>query len=313
MYHYVRDVAASAHPGIAARSIADFEGQVEHLLRHYEPVEPTALLECVDTGAPLPPNGFVLTFDDGIRDHWDHVLPVLLRHGLHGIFGPIGLPYLEGRIAFAQKNQFVRGQIGEDRLPDIFIEAAAEVAPSVDVAGLIEGVDRGQYRRGSEKYLRFKHAVNRHIPLEVSSRVMDRLFAEHICTDERAFIDELYLSVEEIVALSRMGHTIAAHSISHRSLPMLSDDEQEREITHSLGWLEGLLGAPLRWFNYPYGDHNQQSERIVERLGVAIAYSTRPPLPWSAHEDRFRVPRVDTYHLPLDHATPPVELRGHHI
>ncbi len=313
MYHYVRDVELTAHPGIAARSIRDFEGQVEHLLRHYEPIEPSALLDAVRTRAPLPSNGFVLTFDDGVRDHWDNVLPVLERHGLHGIFGPIGVPYLDGRVAFVQKNQFVRGRLGEDRLPDAFVDAAIEAAPSVDVAGLIEGTDRGHYRRGSEKYLRYKNAVNRLIPLDVSSRVMDRLFSEHVCPDERAFIEELYMTVDEIAALSKMGHTIAAHSISHRSLPMLGDDEQERDIARSIGWLEGLLGAPPRWFNYPYGDHNAHSERVVERLGIAIAYSTRPPREWNSHEDRFRVPRVDTYHLPVNADTQPVVLGGDHI
>jgi peptidoglycan/xylan/chitin deacetylase (PgdA/CDA1 family) len=310
MYHYVRDVDATPYPGIAACSTADFEGQVEHLLRHYEPVEPDALLESVRTGSPLPPAGFVLTFDDGVRDHWDNVLPVLERHGLRGIFAPIGLPYLEGKVPFVQKNQFVRGRLGEDRLPDVYLEAAREVAPTVDVAGLIESTGPGEYRRGSEKYLRFKYAINRLIPFDVSQRVLDRLFAEHVCADERAFVEELYLTLEEIRELPRIGHTIAGHSIAHPSLPRLEEAEQEQEIVDSLDWLGGLLGSRPSWFNYPYGDHDERSQRVVERSGVEIAYSTRPPIDWLSHEDRYRVPRVDTYHVPVDRDADPVELQA---
>jgi peptidoglycan/xylan/chitin deacetylase (PgdA/CDA1 family) len=309
MYHYVRDVEETPHPGIAACSTADFAGQVEHLLRHYEPADPAAVLDAVRGGSPIP-DGFLLTFDDGVRDHWDNALPVLERHGLRGIFAPIGQPYLHGKVPFVQKNQFVRGRLGEDVLADVYLEAAAEVAPGIDVAALIEGTGPGEYRRGSEKYLRLKYAVNRLIPFDVSVRVMDRLFAEHVTEDEAGFIEELYLTAEEIAELSRAGHAIAGHSISHPSLPRLSEEEQEREIGESLAWLGGVLGRPPAWFNYPYGDHDERSRRVVERLGVEVAYSTRPPIDWVSHDDRFRVPRVDTCHLPVARDAEPVELLG---
>jgi peptidoglycan/xylan/chitin deacetylase (PgdA/CDA1 family) len=306
MYHYVRD---PDEDGLASCSVADFEGQVEHLLRHYEPLEPDALLARARDGAPVP-DGFVLTFDDGTRDHWENALPVLERYGLHGIFAPIGLPYLHARIPFVQKNQFVRGRLGEDGLPDAYLDAAAELAPEVDVAGIMAAAPIGDYRRGTEKYLRFKYASNRLIPRDVSERVMDGLFAEHVSADEEGFIRELYISTDEIVELRRRGHTIAGHSISHPSLPQLDEDDQEREIAGAADWLGGLLGERLAWFNYPYGDHDERSERICERVGLQIAYSTRPPADWVSLGDRFRVPRVDTCFLPVTGDAEPAVLAG---
>jgi peptidoglycan/xylan/chitin deacetylase (PgdA/CDA1 family) len=289
--------------------VADFAGQVEHLLHHYEPLEPDALLAAIRDGTPIP-DGFVLTFDDGTRDHWDNARPVLERHGLRGIFAPIGLPHLHGRIPFVQKNQFVRGRLGEDGLPDAYLAAAAELAAGVDVAGIMANAPIGDYRRGTEKYLRFKYASNRLIPRELSERVMDRLFAEHVSADEAGFVRELYLSTDEIVELRRRGHTIAGHSLSHPSLPQLDEDEQEREIGESVDWLGRLLGEGIDWFNYPYGDHDERSERICERLDLSIAYSTRPPADWAVHEERFRVPRVDTCFLPVTGEAEPAVLAG---
>jgi peptidoglycan/xylan/chitin deacetylase (PgdA/CDA1 family) len=306
MYHYVRD---PDEDGLAACSLADFEGQIEHLLRHYEPIEPDALLAAARDSAPIP-DGFVLTFDDGTRDHWDNALPVLERHGLHGIFAPIGLPYLHGRIPFVQKNQFVRGRLGEEGLPDAYLAAASELAPEVDVAGIMAAAPIGDYRRGTEKYLRFKYASNRLIPRDLSERVMDRLFAEHVSPDEAGFIRELYVSTDEIVELRSRGHTIAAHSVSHPSLPQLEEHDQEREIAGAVDWLEGLLGERPVWFNYPYGDHDERSERICERTGLQIAYSTRPPADWVSQDDRFRVPRVDTCFLPVTGDAEPAVLAG---
>jgi peptidoglycan/xylan/chitin deacetylase (PgdA/CDA1 family) len=309
MYHYVRDPDDGTFRGINACPVADFEGQVEHLLRNYEPLEPEALLSAARDGTSIP-DGFVLTFDDGTRDHWDHALPVLERHGLHAVFAPIGLPYLRDRIPFVQKNQFVRGRLGEDGLPDAFVAAAAEIAPDVNVLAIMEQAPIGDYRRGTEKYLRFKYASNRLIPFDLSVGVMDRLFAEHVSDDEAAFVRELYLSPDELVELRRRGHTLAAHSIAHPSLPRLDEAAQEREISESVAWLGELLGEPVEWFNYPYGDHDERSERTCERVGLQIAYSTRPPADWTSRDERFRVPRVDTCFLPVTEDAQPAVLAG---
>jgi peptidoglycan/xylan/chitin deacetylase (PgdA/CDA1 family) len=306
MYHYVRD-PDPRQPGIAAISTADFAGQVEHLLRHYEPLEPDALVAAVREGTPLP-DGFVLTFDDGVRDHYDNAAPVLDRHGLHAIFAPVGLPYLHKSVPFVQKNQLVRGRLGEDGVADAFVAAAEELDPRW--AELVESAPIGDYRRGSEKYLRFKYASNRLIPREVSERIMNRLFAEHVSDDEAATAGELYMTEGEIIDLRRRGHTIAGHSISHPSLPQLDELEQEREIGASKGWLDLLLDEEVAWFNYPYGDHDERSERACERVGFSIAYSTRPPIDWVSLEERFRAPRVDTVFLPVSPDAEPVVLHG---
>jgi peptidoglycan/xylan/chitin deacetylase (PgdA/CDA1 family) len=235
---------------------------------------------------------------------------VLERHGLHGIFAPIGLPYLHGRIPFVQKNQLVRGRLGEDGVADAYVAAAAEVAPEADVPAILASAPIGDYRRGSEKYLRFKYASNRLIPRDVSERIMDRLFAEHVSAGEAAFVRELYMSTDELVELRRRGHAIAAHSVTHPSLPQLDEAGQEAEIRESLAWLGGLLGEQPAWFNYPYGDHDERSERVCERLGLTIAYSTRPPADWTSHDERFRVPRVDTCFLPVTGEAEPAVLAG---
>jgi peptidoglycan/xylan/chitin deacetylase (PgdA/CDA1 family) len=298
MYHYVRDVETTPYPGIAAISTEGFAGQVAHLLRHHEPVRPGDVLASVRTGRPLPENGFLLTFDDGVRDHWDAVLPVMERHGLHGIFAPIALPYTDRAVPFTQKNQFVRAHFGQDRLPTVYVETAERLAPGADVAGMVASTPEIAQGAGSETYRRFKYAVNRVIPFEISRKVVDHLFEETIGRDERAFVDALYLSQHEIRELSRMGHAIAGHSMTHRSLPGLSTRDLEREIRDSLAWLGAVLGRPPCWFNYPYGDCDDRCEAVVRDLGVDVAYSTRPPVPWTDPSDRHRAPRVDTCLLP---------------
>jgi hypothetical protein len=74
MYHYVRDVESTPYPGIKARSLAEFRGQLDHIEREYEVVGCEAV-----RGRCLPANAALLTFDDGLVDHLEHVLPELRR------------------------------------------------------------------------------------------------------------------------------------------------------------------------------------------------------------------------------------------
>ena len=165
-----------------------------------------------------------------------------------------------------------------------------------------------------------EHVVNfdvPHMPEDYIHRVGRTARAEAtgeaftlVSPDEEGFIRELYLSTDQIVELRRRGHTIAGHSIGHPSLPQLDEEQQEGEVAGAAEWLEALLGEPLRWFNYPYGDHDERSEHVCERLGLEIAYSTRPPADWLSHDDRFRVPRVDTCFLPVTTDARPAVLAG---
>jgi peptidoglycan/xylan/chitin deacetylase (PgdA/CDA1 family) len=302
MYHYVRVVGQSGFPEVFALTPDQFRGQVEYLLRWHEPVSPDELLARLNDGAFPPSNAFLLTFDDGLIEHYHEVLPVLERHGLKAIFAPIGQPYLFGTVPFVQKNQFVRGRVGQDALPELYIAKARHVAPEVPVRDWIENAPVINYNVGSPLYLRYKYATNRLIPWSVCVRVMDALFSDLI-GEEDGFIEEQYLSRKQIQDIRKMGHTVAAHTIHHPSLPRMGYEDQRREILESLEWIGELLGERPEWLDYPYGDYDQASQRAARDLGVSVAYSTRPPL-WESSMQRLGVPRIDTCLLPVNADAP---------
>src|SRR5262245_66451616 len=91
MYHYVRP-AADGLPYFPYLSLADFERQLDDFASDYGFVDRDAFVRWAG-GAPVPA-GVLLTFDDGLRDHVDYVLPALQSRGLFGLFyvssGPVG-------------------------------------------------------------------------------------------------------------------------------------------------------------------------------------------------------------------------------
>ena len=88
MYHYVRDPGdgAEAASGIPGLPVAEFEMQVDDLARRYEMVAWPDVRDYVLHGRPLPLDACLLTFDDGVRDHYLNVFPALRARGLSGLF-----------------------------------------------------------------------------------------------------------------------------------------------------------------------------------------------------------------------------------
>ena len=62
------------------------------------------------------------------------------------------------------------------------------------------------------------------------------------------------MSWDAIEALAAAGHTIGAHSLTHRRLSAVRGEDLAREILDSGARIEARLGTPVTWFAYPFGD-----------------------------------------------------------
>src|SRR5439155_23013204 len=88
MYHYVRDPgdAAEAGSGIPGLAVRQFEVQLDYLAREYEMLAWQEVKDYLALNRALPPRACLLTFDDGLSDHYLNVYPALQRRGLSGLF-----------------------------------------------------------------------------------------------------------------------------------------------------------------------------------------------------------------------------------
>src|SRR4030081_1498703 len=63
-----------------------FIDDLDWLLRYRSPVHPDELLHCMIEKKPFPNNSFLLTFDDGFREVYESIAPILLKKGVPAIF-----------------------------------------------------------------------------------------------------------------------------------------------------------------------------------------------------------------------------------
>jgi peptidoglycan/xylan/chitin deacetylase (PgdA/CDA1 family) len=295
MYHYVRDSAATPFPGIRALPPQLFEQQLDWLQSRYTLIDVEQLEAALDGGAALPDDAAVLTFDDGLIDHHETVLPSLRRRGLRGTFflseDACGA---SPRMLAVHKVHFLLARLGAEAFGRAVLEECAVAAPQARTREVF-GLDH--WDESSERAI--KHLVNHELPFAEAERILSLLFERHIGS-ETDFARGLYLDAAQIREMAAAGMTFGHHTRTHRMLARLSAPEQDAELRAGVEWIRALTSQSTVTFCYPWGGpqtYTRDTLRIIRESGYSLAFNTvRRRVQRS--DNRYELPRVDTRDLP---------------
>ncbi|MCM8799958.1 MAG: polysaccharide deacetylase family protein [Candidatus Omnitrophica bacterium] len=105
---------------------------------------------------------------------------------------------------------------------------------------------------------------------------------------------EGYLTYEKIKEMLDTGLIyIGSHTLSHRYLPYLKDEEINFEIGESKRILEENLKTEINFFSYPWGGFNYYIKEKLKEAGYICAFTTNQGLSFSLkHKDLFAIKRL---------------------
>lgn len=87
---------------------------------------------------------------------------------------------------------------------------------------------------------------------------------------------KLFMTWPQIKEMSDNGMEIGSHTITHRILSQLANQEQQVEICHSKAIIEGNISKTVSSLAYPVGRYhcyNSQSEEAAKEAGYKIAFN----------------------------------------
>ncbi len=312
MYHYVRDVQRTSFPGIKARSVAAFRGQLAYMLRHYRLVGPGDLAEAIrDPAVRLPANAAMLTFDDGFIDHYRTVCPILVDLGVVGLFAPIPKAVLEGVVADVNKVHFVlaAAQYRVGRVVEELFTLLDRYRDRYPLESNQAYWDRLAHpnRFDTAEIIFVKRLLQRDLPEDLRSLLCGELFRKYVTTDERSFGGELYMGLDQLREMSRAGMGIASHGYDHYWLGTLTEARQAEQIHKSLDFLNLVTDTRSGWmFTYPYGSHDPSLLTLARQNGCIAGFTTEVAIA-AAGVDPLLLPRLDTNDLPTAAGAEPVD------
>jgi hypothetical protein len=125
-FHHVRRANPAEFPKFHHRTTGQLRDQIRTLARSFDFSTPGEIREILHRREPLDANLCVLTFDDGLRDHFENVAPVLSEVGVKGLFFVNTGPWEDGRLLSVHMAHLLSAQYSYAELAEDFGKAAGE-------------------------------------------------------------------------------------------------------------------------------------------------------------------------------------------
>ena len=275
MYHYIRP-NKDEFPFFRHLHIDNFIKQLEYFGNEYGFVDKKAFLDCLKTGNK--PNGVILTFDDGFSDHFEYVLPELIKRKIWGIFYIPILPLLKNKLLDVHRIHALIGKFGGD----VIAEAIESLIDSSMLSHFhIEEFQRATYsRQNNDKNTNYvKRLLNYFIDNKYKEVVIDDLMARFF-EFENTLAKDFYMTKDQLKEMSCKGMIIGSHTVNHPVMSKLDHNMQKEEIVNSFNFLDTVIqNNSQRTFCYPYGGFHSftsQTEKILEENGCKYSFNVEP-------------------------------------
>lgn len=297
MYHYIQDDDDSTPPhGYYHLNIGDFRKQLNHFEENYNILDREAFIDTVKRNRPLNENDIVLTFDDGLADHYEYVLPELTERDLWGLFYvPVG-PYLDDIVLDVHRTHALLGAHGGAAVSEALTDVVTEAMISDDHREQFEsGAYKNQENQTAVEHV--KRILNYYIDDEARSDVLDAL--ERRLSNDSLQPEDVYMTESEIKDLADAGMHVGSHAVTHTAMSKLSPEEQRQELTESFRFLSDLLqGLPTRSYCHPYGGSHSYTNKtisLLEDTGCLFSFDVdfQPITASDIRNKRHRLPRYD--------------------
>jgi len=301
MYHYVRDFNRTRFPDIKGMQLEDFRSQVSELRQRFEMATVESSLAFLH-GAYRPARDLcLLTFDDGLREHFDTVTPILEERGIQGVFFVVTSCLEDARVASVHMNHFLTARLGFETYRELVMERVRYLAPDLlPVLDHTHGAARITYPWDTADVAQFKYFFNFVMDAARRDQLASLLFAETFGC-EAQFARELYVNWEELQAMQCSGMAIGGHTHAHRALATMPDAELADDLSLCRALLDARLQPQSIWpFSYPFGKKSSfKPSSAVQlkdlRFDCAFSTETGSNVPRS---DLFCLRRVDCKNAP---------------
>ena len=300
MYHYVRPIKESKFPGIKGLELDGFKRQLDYFTDNFSIVSTEQVINAAKHSIPLPNEACWLTFDDGYKDHFEYVMPELMKRNLHGAFFP-------PRVAIEDD------QVLDVNLIHHILSCSDNVDQLVDILNthcFERGVSERELNDFYEKYAipnRFDNAdiiyvkrmLQHVLPEQLRTIIAHQMFQEFVGFSAAEFSSELYMSVEEVRELVRNGMYVGSHGSMHYWLDKITLEEQKKDIKQSLEFLDSVGASTKDWVMcYPYGAYNDDTIKLLKSFDAALGITTEVRMANLTSDNPFKLPRLDTNDFP---------------
>jgi len=238
--------------GVVPSEADGFDRQMEYLAERFSIVSLEAIVEKLSDPRAKPSRELALTFDDGLRNQYSVVYPILKRRNLPATF--FVCPGL------IDSGRWIWNHEARARVRTLPVDRRAELSRALQAPGQeTERIIEWMKGLGIEARKRAEDTVRAATP-DFAATPADHSNFDIMSWDELAAIDPGLV-------------TIGSHTCNHPILTSLNDEQLQSELRDSRAQLEKRLGRAVEHFCYPNGTYDDRVARCVQehyRSGVTM-------------------------------------------
>ncbi|EJT5053241.1 polysaccharide deacetylase family protein [Campylobacter jejuni] len=273
MYHYVRE-SLKQLPNFRYLHIENFKKQLDFFEKEFGFVTYDEFLYLKEN--PLfcnkLKNKILLTFDDGLKDHYNYVFNELVKRKILGIFFVPTRIFKQKKALNAHRIHYLLGKMGGG----ILLNTAYNIIkPNILKKSSLKLFKNYYQELNDDKNTKdFKLLFNYFIKPKYKEKILDEMVAR-FWNDEEIF-NNLYLNKDELKIMSENDMLIASHSSTHLSFKTLDICDQKYELQTSISFLNSFIKQPIQLFSYPYGENTAYSKRWLKNNNFDFAFNSIP-------------------------------------
>jgi len=295
-YHYIREKDLD-FPNIVYLHSKNFYKQIDFFDYKYGLISKENFISSLKKGVSGS-NEIILTFDDGLSDHYFNVFKHLVNKETWGIFYISTGPYTDCKLLDVHRIHVILSNLGGHKA---LTSLRKILEPKMIDQDKVDEFQESTYKLqdDSSSFTEFKKILNYYVPLKWKSYLLDSLLRQNISTSEEVKIaKEYYLSIEQIQEMHNSGMMIGAHTSHHNVLSNLDIKEQIKEINDSCDFLSNCLGEEVKTFAYPYGTkktYTEETQKIIVDKGLDFGFAVdgRDITNVDLKDNRYAMPRYD--------------------
>ena len=275
MYHFVRPSKKRLSERHNILELDSFLSQLTFLKNKFFFIDSREVLVS-DNGSFKRRRPVWLTFDDGYKDCINYVLPALLTLEARGTFYIPTEAIFERKLLDVNKIHIL---LSSSKTPKQIMNVCSEVFKELKLAEVVgQSFDDlfmkyGKANLWNDAETEFlKKLLQRILPVQIRNQLLDQVFSTIVTRTESSWVDEFYLSPDDVRTLVDCGMEVGSHGHSHLWLEDLSESQQLIDVEKSFRLLESnSASSESRTLCYPFGSYDETTLKILSDLDVKTA------------------------------------------
>ncbi|MFO7369242.1 MAG: polysaccharide deacetylase family protein [Bacteroidales bacterium] len=210
-----------------------FEADLDYLCTYFRPVSMDDLFEIVSQDKPVSKPVMHLTFDDGLKEIYTIVAPLLEKKGIPATFF-VNTGFIDNQDIFYRykvsllidaykKNRKFSGEIASI--------LHVEQQNHFEIYDALSGLTRNDL-----------------LKIDQVAKILEIDFQEYLIKEQP------YLNTSQVFDLLKKGYAVGSHSVDHPLFKTIPTEDQKNQVAESFIWLKSKFNLQHYYFSFPFSD-----------------------------------------------------------